>query len=235
MGISTKHLNTFAVTQSFLDRFEFGYAVNHLYLGSLVDAVEKAGGDTVRDDVYLHNFNLRAKLVQENSFDLPLPAVAAGVHFKYNDGIREINERLGGALSAIGFEKDNGVDYTLTASKMFPKLALGRPVILTGGLRLSEAAQLGLMGFGNDYRASFEGSVVVLPTDWLVIGYEFRQKHNPYQEIPGLIGEEDNWQALSVSWIVNNHLTISALSGIIGNVANANADCTWGIQVKYEF
>jgi hypothetical protein len=235
MGISTKQLHTFAVTQGFLDRFEFGYAVNHLLLGSLVDDVRKAGADPVREDVYLHNFNLRAKVLAENSFDLPLPAVAAGVHFKYNHGIGVIDERLGGALSSIGMDKNNGVDYTLTATKMFPRLAFGRPLILTGGLRLSEAAQLGLMGFGHTYRASFEGSAVVLPTDWLVLGYEFRQKHNPYDKIAGLIGDEDNWQALSVSWIVNKHLTISALSGIIGNVANANADSTWGIQVKYEF
>jgi len=235
MNISTKHLHTFAVTQTFWNRIELGYAMNQLWLGSLYDDIRKMGLNPVREDVIMHNFNVRGKLLEENSFGLPLPAVAAGVHFKYNYGLEDINRRVHNAFDMIGYDKNYGVDYTLTATKMFPTLAFGRPVILTGGLRFSKASQLGLMGFGDTYRPSFEGSVVCLPTDWLVLGYEFRQKRNPYGKIPGLIGDEDNWHALSVSLIANKHLTISALAGLCGNVANANADTTWGLQVKYEF
>ncbi len=236
MGISTKHLHTFAVTQTFFDRVELGYAFNYLTLGSLVDDIrKKAGMDPVREDVFLHHFNLRVKLLPENSFDLPLPAVSAGVHFKYNYGVKQINRRLGRAFDTIGYDKHYGVDYTITASKMFPELAFGRPVILTGGIRFSKAAQLGLLGFGETCRASFEGSVVCLPTDWLVLGYEFRQKRNPYGEMPGLIGDEDDWHALSASLLLGKHLTVSALAGLCGHVANANADTTWGLQVKWEF
>jgi len=235
MNISTKHLHTFAVTQTFWNRVELGYAMNQLWLGSLYDDIRKMGLNPVRRDVIMHNFNVRGKLLEENSFGLPLPAVAAGVHFKYNYGLEDINRRVGNAFDTIGYDKNYGVDYTLTATKMFPTLAFGRPVIVTGGLRLSRASQLGLMGFGDTYRPSFEGSVVCLPTDWLVLGYEFRQKRNPYGKIPGLIGDEDNWHALSTSVIVNKHLTISALAGLCGNVANANADTTWGLQLKYEF
>jgi hypothetical protein len=235
MNISTKHLHTFAVTQTFWNRVELGYAMNQLWLGSLYDDIRKMGLNPVRRDVIMHNFNVRGKLLEENSFGLPLPAVTAGVHFKYNYGIEDINRRVGNAFDTIGYDKNYGVDYTLTATKMFPTLAFGRPVIVTGGLRFSKASQLGLMGFGDTYRPSLEGSVVCLPTDWLVLGYEFRQKRNPYGKIPGLIGDEDNWHALSASLIVNKHLTISALAGLCGNVANANADTTWGLQVKYEF
>jgi len=235
MGIGSKQLHTVAITQTFFDRIELGYAVNQLWLGSLYDDIRKAGLDPVRRDLYLHHFNLRGKLLSENSFGLPLPAVAAGVHFKYNYGLEDINRRLGHAFDTIGYDRNYGFDYTLTATKMFPKLAFGRPVIVTGGLRFSKAAQLGLMGFGKTCRASFEGSVVCLPTDWLVLGYEFRQKHNPYKEIPGLIGDEDHWHALSANLIVSKHLTVSALAGLCGHIANANADTTWGLQVKWEF
>jgi hypothetical protein len=235
MGISTKTLNVFAVTQPICDRVEVGYAMNQLRLGSLYNDIRKFGLDPGRKDVYLHHFNLRAKLLPENSFGLPLPAVSAGIHFKYNDGVDEINDNVGKAFDSIGYHKSSGIDYTLTASKMFPTLAFGRPVILTGGIRFSKAAQLGFLGFGKTCRASFEGSVVCLPTDWLVLGYEFRQKRNPYGSIPGLIGDEDNWHALSASVIVNKHLTVSALAGLLGHVANANADTTWGLQIKYEF
>jgi len=236
MGISTKHLHTLAITQAVANRVEFGYAVNQLTLGSLYDDVKKKTPmDPVRRDLFLHHLNVRVKLLDENSFNLPLPAVSVGVHFKYNYGLVQINRRLGKAFNGIGLDKHYGVDYTLTATKMFPTLAFGRPVIVTGGLRLSKAGQIGLLGFGKTYRGSFEGSVVVLPADWLVLGYEFREKRNPYGKIPGLIGDEDNWHALSASVIVNRHLTISALAGLLGHVANANADDTWGVEVKYEF
>ena len=235
VNLSTKHLHTFAVTQTFWNRIELGYAMNQLWLGSLYDDVRKAGLDPVREDVILHHFNVRGKLLEENSFGLPLPAITAGVHFKYNYGIEDINRRLNRAFDTIGYSKNYGVDYTLTATKMFPTLAFGRPVILTGGLRFSEAAQLGLLGFGDTYRPSFEGSVVCLPTDWLALGYEFRQKRNPYGELSSLIGAEDNWHALSVSVIASKHLTITAVAGLFGNIANANADNSWGIQLKYEF
>ena len=235
VNLSTKHLHTFAVTQTFWNRIELGYAINQLTLGSLYDDIRKMGLDSVREDVIMHNFNVRGKLLEENSFGLPLPAITAGVHFKYNYGMEDINRRLGNAFSSIGYDKNYGVDYTMTATKMFPKLAFGRPVIASAGVRFSRAAQLGLLGFGDTCRASFEGNVVCLPTDWLVLGYEFRQKHNPYGKIAGLIGDEDNWHALSASVIVNKHLTISALAGLFGNIANANADNSWAIQLKYEF
>lgn len=235
VGMGSKRLHSVAVTQSFLNRFEFGYAMNQFHLGSFHEDLRKAGLNPERRDVMLHHFNFRAKLLEENSFDLPLPAITAGVHVKYNNGIDSIDRRLGGALSSIGYDKHYGVDYTLTGTKMFPKLAFGRPVVVTAGVRFSKAAQLGLMGFGKACRASLEGSVICLPTDWLVVGYEFRQKHNPYGQIPGLIGDEDNWQAISASIIVNKHLTILAMAGLCGNVANANADTTWGLQAKWEF
>lgn len=188
-----------------------------------------------RDNFWLHHFNVRGMLVEENSFDLPLPAVTAGVHFKYNHGINSLNRSLGGALSRIGFERSNGTDFTLTASKMFPTLAFGCPVIVTGGIRWSEAAQIGLLGFGDTYDTTFEGSVACLPTDWLVLAYEVRQKDNPYTEINGLLGDEDWWQAFSASWIVNDNLSLSAVWGMFGNVANARADNTLAVQAKWEF
>ncbi len=235
MDLGSKNVHIVAITQTFFSRIELGYAMNHLNMGSLYDDIRKAGLDPGRDDVWLHHFNIRGMLLDENSFGLPTPAVTAGVHIKYNDGIRQVNRNLGGALSAIGYDRHYGVDYTLTASKMFPKLIFGRPVILTGGVRFSRSAQWGYLGFGKQCNTTFEGSVVYMPTDTLVLGYEFRGKENPYNEIPGLLGPEHNWHAFSASMIVNEHLTVSALFGMLGNVANARADCTLGVQVKYEF
>jgi hypothetical protein len=235
LNIGTKEMQVFAVTQPLFNRFEIGYAYNYLNLGSLTDDIRGVGMNPGRDNVQLHHFNLRGMLIKENDFGLPLPAVTAGVHFKYNDGVQRIDRNLGGPFKAIGLDRSSGVDFTLTASKMFPQLAFGRPVFLTGGVRLSQAAQIGLFGFGDTYHATFEGSAVYMPTDWLTLGYELRTKADPYGKIPGLVGEEDAWQAFSASWIVNNHLTISAVYGMLGIVGNTREDTTLGIQIRWEF
>ena len=235
VNLGSKKLNVFSVTHVLWNRVELGYAYNYLTVGSLYDDVKKAGLDMGRDHVHLHHFNVRFNLLPENSFDLPLPAITGGVHFKYNDGIKSIDKSLGGAFTSIGYEKDNGVDYTLTATKMFPKLAFGRPVILTGGLRFSNAAQLGFFGFGRECNLTFEGSVAYLPIDQVCLAYEFRGKDNPFNRIPELVDREHNWHAFSASWIINDRLTITGLCGMFGNVGNARSDCSMGIQAKYEF
>ena len=116
-----------------------------------------------------------------NHNDIPwIPAVTIGADFKTNEGIRNINQKLGGALSTIGYARENGADFTLTATKNLPTACFGKPLILSAGLRESQAANLGFLGFGDDYRATFEGSVVIIPFERWVFGYEYRQKKNPY-------------------------------------------------------
>ena len=233
--LGSRKLHVVSVVQPFLERFEFGYAYNRLDVGSLHDDITKAGLNLGRDHVQLHHFNLRCQILPENSFDLPLPAVTAGVHFKYNDGIARMDRSLGGALKTIGYHRNEGTDFTLTATKMFPKLAFGRPVILTAGLRNSRASQLGLLGFGDSCATTVEGSVVYLPLDNVALAYEFRQKNSPYHQLPKLIGREQAWHAFSTSWIINNNLTLTGALGVFGNIANARDDCAFIVQVKYEF
>ena len=109
------------------------------------------------------------------------------------------------------------MDYTLTATKTIPPNVLGRPLILTAGLRLSEASKLGFLGFGDTYRATFEGSVAFLPLDRVLVAYEFRQKTDPYGQIPGVIEGEDNWHAFDAALILNKNTTLVAGYGIFGD------------------
>jgi hypothetical protein len=228
-----KNLQALTLTETLFGRLELGYGVDRLGLGTLPDDIEDATTvDIGKDEVWLHNFNARFLLVKEGK----LPALTAGVHFKVNQGIQDIDDRLGGALSGIGYDKDTGVDVTLTASKMVvADWTFKRPVILTGGLRNSSAGQVGLLGFGDDRATTFEGSVAVLPKDWLLVAYEYRQKTNPYDEIPGLVEDEDDWHAVDVSWIVSSHTTLVAGWGAFGNVTNETENGTWWLQAKYEF
>ena len=125
-------------------------------------------------------------------------------------------------------------------TKTFPELLLDRPVVASAGLRLSEAADLGFLGFGDTYHATFEGNVSWLPYDKVLLAYEFRQKTDPYGTIPNgvggyLVGGEDNWHAFDLALIPNKHSTIVAGWGIFGNLANTKADNSWFFQYKYEF
>ncbi|MBC8870376.1 MAG: DUF3034 family protein [Planctomycetes bacterium] len=239
VNMDRKNLNVVSVTETLADLVELGYAANRLSLGSLPGDIRDATTvDIDRSDVWLHHFNARVQLLREGSYlgGLPMPAVTAGVQVKVNDGINEIDQKLGGALTGIGYRRSSGVDFALTASKMFqPGLLCNRPLILTGGLRASQGAQLGLFGFGDDYHGTFEGSVAYLPCDWLVLAYEFRQKPDPYAQIPGLIGNEDDWHALDAIFILGEQSAFTAGYGNFGTVANSEQRGVWWLQLHYHF
>ena len=182
-------LTALTITETLFGRVELGYAADRLGLGTLPSDIALAGAGPIdHSDLWMHNFNIRVRLVKENDFelgDVGVPAITAGIHFKYNDGIADINKEIvantGGKvdLHAIGYARPNGEDFTLTATKTFPN-AFGHPLIVTGGLRLSQAAELGFLGFSDTYHATFEGNVAFLPLDNVLIAYEFRQKTDPY-------------------------------------------------------
>lgn len=232
-SLGTKDIESFAIGETLWGRLEFTYAFSRMGLGTLRDEFRKQNGVSTDREVYLHTFGLRGLAIRENEFGQWTPAVTAGVEFKYNDGIRGIDNKLGGALSNIGFSKSNGVDYVLTASKTLD--LLGRPLTLSAGMRLSQAAQLGFLGFGDAYRLTFEGNASYALTDWLRVGYEFRQKDDPYRNWSGVVGGEDNWQAITADILINENLTLQGAYGLFGNFANASADGTWSVMLNWQF
>ena len=235
-NLGSKNLHAVIINQTFLGRLELSYALNVLDLGSLpADFYKEAGLSIGRDSICLHHFNARALLLEENSFGLPLPAVTVGVHFKYNDGIADINRQSNHTLSSHDYDRQYGVDYTLTASKTFEKLACGRPLILTVGLRNSRAAQVGLLGFGGTCKTTVEASAACLVTDRLLVAYEFRQKNDPYTHVSKVLEHEKNWHAVSLTYVINDHLTVTGAWGCLGKIANSTADGAFLFQVKYEF
>jgi len=69
--------------------------------------------------------------------------------------------------------------------------------------------------------------------DWLVLAYEFRQKPDPYGQIPGLIGDEDHWHALDAIFIPNESTALTAGYGNFGTVANTEENGVWWLQLHY--
>ena len=248
IGLGRKNLDTLMVTENLLGRIEYGFAADRLGLGTLPTDINKTFNDPDlinNSDVWLYNFSARFLAIKENADDIKwLPAVTFGANFKYNGDIAAINDKLNGALTAIGYARDYGVDLTLTATKTLPHGFFCKPLIVTAGLRESEAADLGFLGFSNNYAASFEGSIAILPFDKLLLAYEFRQKTSPYGTIgPGgtidvpnlLIGGENNWHGFDIGYIASKHTTLVGGFGIFGNLANTTANNAWWLQLKYEF
>ena len=226
------NLEAITITESPLPRVELGYGWNHLGLGDLPTAL--GSGYHGPNDVHLHNFNARFQFIKEGAFDQKwLPALTAGGHYKYNDGISEVNTAVGGALSAHGIASDDGADITLYASKLIT--ALPRPVLLELGGRATRAVWDGLGGFTSGYSFVVEGNVVVFVTGNFALAAEYKQQPDAYQAIGNLVREESDWWTLDAAYVVNKNLTLAVGYGHFGNVQNHEADGVWGITTKWEF
>lgn len=230
-----RHLEAFTVSETLWGRFELGYSLNHLGLGDLPRDIRAATGvNTIDDSVCLHNFNARLQLLKEGDFKKSwMPALTLGLHYKKNEDTDAIDQRLGGAFNDIGIKDNDGVDVTLFASKMIKSLP--RPLMLNAGVRSTEAAQIGLLGFTDERETVFEGNFGVLALDNLVIGGEYRYKPDEYDKIPGLIAEEDDWWDGYITYIANDHLTMSIAYIHFGDLLNHEDSSALGIKFKWEF
>jgi len=229
------NLEALTITESPWKRLELGYGWDRLGLGDLPQAIQNATTVKIsREEVELHNFNARLQLVTEGEFNQKwIPALTFGAHFKYNDGIRQIDNDLGGALSSAGIKHDVGEDFTLYASKLFTQLP--RPVLVELGGRATEGVWNGLAGFTSKYDFLFEGNVVVFVTGNFALAAEYRQQPNEYKPIGNLVKAEGDWWTLDAAYVVNNHLSVAAGYGHFGNVLNHEANGVWGITTKWEF
>lgn len=222
-------------TETIGDRLELGYGLDVLTLNDLPDLVTAGTGMNITDDeVYLHNFNARLALLKEGDFNQPwIPAVSIGAHYKYNDTIKNIDTDLNGTLTAIGIEDNDGIDYTVYVSKMINFLP--RPLLLNFGVRNSEAAHIGLLGFTGEREFLFEGNAVLFVTDRFAVGGEYRQKPDNYDSIDGLIANEDDWWSVVAAYVVNDSLTVSGGYFNLGDVLDEEASNAFALKLKWEF
>jgi hypothetical protein len=224
------NLEALTLTESPFKRLELGYGWDRLGLGDLPQVL---GIPT--HEVQLHNLNARFQILKEGEFDQKwLPALTAGVHYKYNDGISDVNNEVGGALANVAhIAHHDGTDFTLYASKLFTQLP--RPVLLELGGRATEAVWDGLGGFTSSYNYEFEGNVVVFVTGSFVLAAEYKGQPRDYTAIGNVVQKESDWWTLDAAYVVNNHFTIAAGYGNFGHVLNHDANGVWGITTKWEF
>lgn len=230
-----RRLEALTITETLWDRLELGYGYNYLDLGDLPREIRRATGTRIGDhSVDLHHFNARLLLVKEGDFGYPwLPAITGGFHYKYNSDSDDIDKDLNGGLTNLHIDDNDGIDWTLYATKTIT--ALPRPVIVSVGIRSTQAAQTGLLGATDDRSTVFEGNILALVTDNIGVGGEYRQKPDQYHRLGTLVEREDDWWTLFVCYVFNEHLTATAGYGHFGQLINHQANGVWGLKLKYEF
>jgi len=230
-----KNLLVSTLTTNVFGRVELGYSFMRLHLGDWAHDVRAATTLDTQNHVNLHTLSARYMLVREGEWDTAwVPAVTAGLSWKHNDSIMAIDRDLAGTCKAIGVRDDDGFDFTLTASKMITGV-LPNALILSAGLRSTEAAQIGLLGFTRDRDIVFEGSAVYFLTNRVLLAAEYRQKPDNLKRIPGLVGNEDDWWTLAAAYIVNDRCTAALGYGHFGTILNHDENASWALQFKWEF
>ena len=228
-----RDLVALTLTETPWQRLELGFGYDLLNLGDLPTAIAHSGGPQIDDTLAMYNANARLQILKEGEFGQKwLPAVTAGIHYKYNEGINTINRRLGGGLSELGLSNNEGLDFTLYGSKMLTFLP--RPVLINLGGRATKSAEIGLLGFTDQYSFVLEASLVVLVTDRFMLAGEFKQQPAGFTATP-LIGKPDDWWTIDAGYVINRHMTVAVGYGHFGTVANHEANGVWGVTAKWEF
>lgn len=148
------------------DRVELSYAHEWFDTRGAGAQLGLGGGYQFHLDVA----GIKVRLLGDALYDQDrwLPQIAVGAQFKTAD--------RHAVLRAIGARSPSGVDFYISATKLF----LAQSLLVNATLRATQANQFGLLGFGGDrhegYSLQFEGSAALLLTRRLVVGAEIRTK-----------------------------------------------------------
>jgi len=231
-----RSLNAFTATEALWDRVELGLGYDVFEVGDFYQCIQDNMGATISGhSVKLLNATARVVAIKDGDFGLSwMPQITAGATYKYNFSLDNIEDDLGAAACKMsGIENDQGVDFTLFASKAFPIGSV--PIIATLGARATKAAAIGLLGFTDDYKLVMEGAVCCMPTPWLVLAAEYRGKPSEYHDAPPCLAAEDDWWVLAAGFLVSNDCSIAVGYGHFGEVLNHSANASYGVAIKYEF
>jgi hypothetical protein len=202
-----------------LDRFELSASRQEVEVkDTALDGLE------LSQDIF--GFKLRLFGDALYSQDSWLPQVAVGALYKQHGGI-ENGAAIGqpGLVSPeqLGAEDEDGVDYYLSATKLY----LAQNLLVNVTLRYTEANQLGLLGFGGDREEDpsvrFEASIGYLIRRQLAIGGEYRARTANLNTDD----EGDAWDVF-IAWTPSRTVSVVAayanLGSILAPVTNVDDD-----------
>ncbi len=152
--------STVSVTEGFAKRFEVGYT-------SEVHAGGSYGATSALWDSGIDLVHGKAVLIPENSFGSKwVPSVAVGGIYRFNDQIGpHINDLAASLLDTNPLEQKtaNG-DVYVVASKTITQISKKVPVLLTAGLRGTNASLWGLGGNAPGFEGKVFGSAAFVLT-----------------------------------------------------------------------
>lgn len=185
------------------NRVELSYAHQWFDTRHVGDDLGLGYGYTFEQDVLGLKVRLFGDLVYDQN--TLLPQVAIGVQYKKNN--------RGPLLAAIGAGDDEGIDYYVSATKLF----LAESLLVNATLRYTKANQFGILGFGGDkedgYTLQGEGSIAWLVDKHLALGAEYRFKPDNL----GIAAEEDAFDIFAAIFPSKN-LSVTVAYVDLGNI-----------------
>ena len=203
VNVDDYKLESFGALVGFYDRVELSFARQQFDTELVGGALGLGNRFTFTQDI----IGLKVKLVGDAVLeqDSWLPQIAVGAQYKRND--------QAAVLAFVGAKDDSGVDYYVSATKLY----LDQSLLLNGTLRLTKANQFGILGFGGDrndsYKAQFEASAAYLLTRNVAIGAEYRTKPDNL----GIAGEDDAYDVF-VAWAPYKNVSLTVAYVDLGNI-----------------
>lgn len=198
VNLDDYRLQAAGASVSLYDRVELSVARQTFDLTTL-------GGD-ISQNIYGAKVRLWGDVVYSD-----LPQVSAGFQFK------DLQDKA--IANALGSADTSGTDYYVSATKVHLGAVAGYNLVWNLTARLTNANQMGLLGFGSagddDYEIMMEGSVGILLNRHLAIGAEYRQKPDNLG-----LGEEDWWDVF-VTYIPSKSFNVTLAWAELGSIAGA--------------
>ncbi len=197
-------LTAYGVSLSLYDRVELSVARQEFDIASL--------GEQLAQQIVGVKVRLYGDLVYSR-----WPQLSAGVQYK--------NTQYPLIPQTLGVQKMSGTDAYIAATKVHLNAIAGRNLIWNTTMSYTDANQFGLLGFGNanghQRRLQFQGSIAVLLTRQLAIGFEYREKPN------NLPLPEDNALDVFVTYIPSKYFNITAAWVDLGRIAGQSDQQGW--------
>jgi Protein of unknown function (DUF3034) len=165
--ISTEdyRIRSYGALYTYRDRVEVSVSRQEFNTQKIGAALGLGYGYTIAQDTVGIKVKVAGDAVLEQ--DKWLPQIAVGAQFKSNN--------RSGLVKALGARDGKGVDYYVSATKLY----LDKSLLVNATLRATKANQYGILGFGgkdNGYHPQFEASVAYLISKRIAIGAEVRTK-----------------------------------------------------------
>lgn len=203
IAITDYQLESTGALIGFYDRLELSFA-RHTFDTQNVGGLLGIGEDfKIKQYIY----GVKIKLIGDGVLDQDswLPQIAFGAQLKQNQESKIVR--------SVGAESDQGIDYYLSATKIF----LAQSLLANITLRRTKANQLGILGFGGDKEDShsfqFEGSVAYLINRYFALGIEHRQKPDNLK-----VAKEEDWSDIFIAWAPTKNISLTAAYTTLGNI-----------------